>query len=186
LSDVTSSIAGLPAEREAALDFSELFRDYASYAWRVLRRLGVPASDAKDVCQEVFVTVHNKLEAIQSRASARAFVYGVAVRAAADYRRLARVRHERLGAEAPEQQDPASQDASLDGARATAYLHEVLSRMADSKREVFVLFELEELSMTEIVEIVGCPLQTAYSRLHAARDEVKQAFRQRELGTRAR
>jgi RNA polymerase sigma-70 factor (ECF subfamily) len=152
----------------------------------VLRRLGVPESDAKDVCQEVFVTVHAKLDAIQSRGSARAFVYGVALRAAADYRRLARVRRERLGAEVPEQHDPFSHDASLDSARATAYLYEVLSRMADAKRELFVLYELEELSMTEIVEIVGCPPQTAYSRLHAARHEVKQAFLQRELHARER
>jgi len=40
---------------------------------------------------------------------------------------------------------------------------------------VFVLFELEEVAMAEVAEIVGCPLQTAYSRLHAARAEVATA-----------
>jgi RNA polymerase sigma-70 factor (ECF subfamily) len=40
---------------------------------------------------------------------------------------------------------------------------------------VFVLYELEELPMIEVAEAVGCPLQTAYSRLHAARDAVEAA-----------
>jgi RNA polymerase sigma-70 factor, ECF subfamily len=171
----------LLAEEEAVLDFGDLFRSHAPYAWRLLRRLGVAESDAKDVCQDVFVIVHGKLDLIPSAASARAFVYGVSVRAASDYRRLARVRRERLTDDVPEGPDPFSHDASLDGRRAAAFLREGLSRMAGSKREVFVLYELEELPMTEIVEIVGCPLQTAYSRLHAARLEVKQAFLRREL-----
>jgi RNA polymerase sigma-70 factor (ECF subfamily) len=171
----------LVAEEEPALDFGELFREHAPYAWRLLRRLGVADSDAKDVCQEVFVIVHAKLDRIPSRASARAYIYGVSVRAASDYRRLARVRHERLTDDVPDGLDPFSPDKALDDRRAAAYLHEVLSRMADPKREVFVLYELEELSMNEIVEIVGCPLQTAYSRLHAARLEVKQAFSRLEL-----
>jgi RNA polymerase sigma-70 factor (ECF subfamily) len=171
----------LVAEEQPGLDFVELFREHAPYVWRLLRRLGVAESDAKDVCQDVFVIVHRKLDVIPSASSARAFVYGISVRAAADYRRLARVRRERLTDDIPERVDPANHETSLDGRRAIAYLHDVLSRMADRKREVFVLYELEELSMSEIVEIVGCPLQTAYSRLHAARDEVKQAFARRDL-----
>ena len=39
---------------------------------------------------------------------------------------------------------------------------------------VFVLFEMEELSMAEVAGIVGCPVQTAYSRLHVARREVER------------
>jgi RNA polymerase sigma-70 factor (ECF subfamily) len=44
---------------------------------------------------------------------------------------------------------------------------------------VFVLYEVEELEMKQIAEAVGCPLQTAYSRLHAARRYVAEAIRQR-------
>ena len=36
-----------------------------------------------------------------------------------------------------------------------------------------MLYEIEELSMAEVALAVGCPLQTAYSRLHAARREVE-------------
>ena len=45
---------------------------------------------------------------------------------------------------------------------------------------MFVLFELEELSMKEVAEACGCPLQTAYSRLHAARRRLLAKYRETE------
>jgi RNA polymerase sigma-70 factor (ECF subfamily) len=60
----------------------------------------------------------------------------------------------------------------------------VLDRLDEAQRAVFVLYEIEELSMAEIAEAVGCPLQTAYSRLHAARAQVEQTIR-RERARRA-
>jgi RNA polymerase sigma-70 factor (ECF subfamily) len=43
------------------------------------------------------------------------------------------------------------------------------------------LYELEELTMAEVAEALGCPLTTAYSRLHAARKSVRAAFARTEL-----
>ena len=48
--------------RDDLPNLAEIFRQYAPFAWRTLRRLGVPESDVEDVCQEVFVVVHRKLD----------------------------------------------------------------------------------------------------------------------------
>ena len=45
-----------------------------------------------------------------------------------------------------------------------------------------VLFELEELPMAEVAVAVGCPLQTAYARLYAARQIVEVALRRATTG----
>ena len=59
----------------------------------------------------------------------------------------------------------------------------LLACLDEDKRAVFVLYELEGFSMKEVAEIVSCPLQTAYSRLHAARErlliEARNAIRSR-------
>ena len=52
-------------------------------------------------------------------------------------------------------------------------------------RAVFVLFELEELPMAGVAVAVGCPLQTAYARLYAARSIVEVALRPRREPPRA-
>ena len=164
------------ATASAALDFSEIFRTYSPYAWRAVRRLGVAEADAGDACQEVFMVLHRKLAEIDGVRSVRGYVYGVCVRVASDYRRSARVRREQVSDRVPECTVVAHQDRDVATRQAREHLEAVLASMDDAKRAVFVLYELEELSMAEIAEAVGCPLQTAYSRLHAARNEVRAAF----------
>ena len=55
-------------------------------------------------------------------------------------------------------------------------LGRILDQLDDDKRAVFVLYEIEELTMKDVADAVGCPLQTAYSRLHAARRLVSEAL----------
>jgi RNA polymerase sigma-70 factor (ECF subfamily) len=55
----------------------------------------------------------------------------------------------------------------------------VLDQLDDDKRIAFVLHEVEGLTLREVAEATECPLQTAYSRVKAARDFVRQAFEDR-------
>lgn len=152
---------------------NEIFRSYAPFAWRALRRLGVPESDVEDVCQEVFVVVHRKLVDFEGRSSLKTWIYGICARTASDYRRSGRVRREVVTDAPPDAAtDPSQHDVvALREARRT--LDRILDQLDDDKRSVFVLYEIEELTMAEVAEALGCPLQTAYSRLHAARKIVE-------------
>jgi len=161
------------------LDFAQVFAESSPFVWRVLGRLGVARADVADVVQEVFITVLRRLDDYDGRAPLRAWIYGICTRTAADYRKRAHRRHE-LVAEVPEIAEPAAQPRELELARARARLHGVLAELDAGKREVFVLYELEELPMGEVAKIVDCPLQTAYSRLHAARKAVTVAFSDRD------
>jgi RNA polymerase sigma-70 factor (ECF subfamily) len=55
-------------------------------------------------------------------------------------------------------------------------LWRLLEQLDPAKREVFVLAELEEMTMPEIAEAIGIPLNTAYSRLRTARQEFNAAY----------
>jgi RNA polymerase sigma-70 factor (ECF subfamily) len=152
-----------------------VFKDCAPVAWRALRHLGVAEADLKDVSQEVFLVVHRKLPTFDGRSTLRSWVYGICVRVASDYRRAARRRREVLGEDVPELSLPASQHEQLEQGRALAWLDGVLETLDESKRAVFVLFDMEELPMTEVAHAVGCPIKTAYARLYAARKHVEVA-----------
>lgn len=75
----------------------------------------------------------------------------------------------------------ADQGEHLDQARARALLDGVLDELDEERRAVFVLFELEQLAMKDVAAAVGCPIQTAYSRLHSAREKVEAAVRRLQL-----
>ena len=155
---------------------AEVFRELAPFVWRALRRLGVAERDVEDVCQEVFMVVHRKIGDFEGRSSLRTWVYGIAIRVASDYRKRSHVRREIVTDDVP---DAASADDPLDEAarrEARARLDRILDELDEDKRAVFVLYEIEQVTMAEVAEAVGCPLQTAYSRLHAARKLVEEAI----------
>jgi RNA polymerase sigma-70 factor (ECF subfamily) len=157
----------------AALSFAEVYTANARYIWQSLRRLGVAPTDLEDVCQEVFVVVHRKLASFDGRSQLRTWLYGIALRCASSYRR-SRARREVPTRELEALKVDPGQIESLEKQSARAMLDAVLDTLDEDKRAVFVLYELEELPMSEVAEAVGCPLQTAYSRLHAARHKVEQ------------
>ena len=148
----------------------QVFDEHARYIWRTLRHLGIPDADTPDLCQEVFITVHRKLPSFEGRSTLRTWLYGICIRVASEHRRRPYVRRERPASE------PAPTDASHSYAAPESPLEQraavqrLLSVLDEDKRLVVVLYEIEGFSMKEVAELVGCPLQTAYSRLHAGRE----------------
>ncbi|RLB57110.1 MAG: RNA polymerase subunit sigma [Deltaproteobacteria bacterium] len=166
----------MTVQHTQAHDLGTVFRDHAPYVWRVLRKLGVPEAEVEDLCQEVFVVVHRKLPEFEGRSALTTWLYGICVRTASDHRRRARVRKEVVTDRVPEGRESAPQAKDLARRQARALLDSALETLDEDKRAVFVLFEIEDLTMNEVAESIGCPLQTAYSRLYAARDVVQRHF----------
>lgn len=154
----------------------EVFDEHASYIWRTFRHLGMPEADVEDLCQEVFVVVHRKLGEFEGRSSLKTWLYGICLRVAADHRRRAHVRNERAQADPAEHLAAAGELQPDVRAETRAQLQALLATLDEDKRTVLVLYELEGLTMKEVAEAIGCPLQTAYSRLHAARERVVAAL----------
>jgi RNA polymerase sigma-70 factor, ECF subfamily len=173
--DLAPAAQPLTAAQER--DFAVLFRTYAGFVFRVLLRLGVAQSDVDDVTQEVFLGVHRNLARFEGRCSVRTWIYGICHRRAVDYRRRARVRPGLASDPDVELPGSLNQEQDYFATEAKLSLDRALSTLDDDKRAVFVLFEIEGIPMDEVAEIVGCPLQTAYSRLYAARKKVESALK---------
>ena len=153
-----------------------VFDEHARYIWRTLRHLGIPDADAPDVCQEVFLTVHRKLASFEGRSSLRTWLYGICIRLASEHRRRPYVRNERAAAEPVIEAGARAGHEPDTRFEQRATLQRLLALLDEDKRTVLVLYEIEGFSMKEIAEIVRCPLQTAYSRLHAGRDIMQAAL----------
>lgn len=163
----------------ATPSFAEIYREHLPFVWQVLRRLGVAPADVQDACQEVFMIVLRRLDGFEQRSSLRTWLYAIAVRCAANQRRRVQRSPETSATTGPEPTVDAAQADSISLRQARAQLDEILDELDDDKRAVFVLYELEDLTVTEVAAAVGCPLQTAYSRLHAARKTVDAAVKRR-------
>ncbi|MDB4976631.1 MAG: polymerase sigma factor RpoE [Myxococcaceae bacterium] len=174
----TRGLSPMTADNEVEpLDFDAVVAEHGPYIWRVLRRLGVRPSDVEDVWQETFIVVHRKLDAFEGRSQLRTWLSAIAVRVASDYRNRAHRRREQATDEVPDGGTAASQHEDLVEQERRALLDRLIGELKPEQREVIVLYEFAELPMQEVAEALGCPLQTAYSRLHAGRRALEQAAR---------
>jgi RNA polymerase sigma-70 factor (ECF subfamily) len=155
-----------------------MIAEHLDFTWRSLRRLGLPPDAADDATQRVFVVASQRLGDIEVGRE-RAFLFNTALRVAASARRtFARRREVLRGDDEPEMADTApAADALLDRHRARAVLEELLDDLPTELRAVFVLFELEGMTTSEIAKTIDAPEGTVGSRLRRARQAFKAALK---------
>lgn len=156
----------------------KLVAEHYDFVWRVLRRLGVPVSGAEDATQDVFIIVDRKARDFWPE-NEKSYLFAVALRVAAEKRRAERRAAEQLSPEAwSEIADAApGPDVALDDRRAWAVMDKILDLIPFDQRVVFVLFELEDMTMQEIAGFLDVPGGTVASRLRRAREIFQQAVR---------
>lgn len=160
--------------------FAEVYQRQLGFVWRTLRRLGVAQAELADASQQVFLVVYRRADSFDGSAKLETWLFGICLRVASDFRSRAHVRRETLTAEPLEQAGPPTQLEAVQARQSREVLDEALAALDDEKRAVFVLYELEEWTMPEVAQAVGCPLQTAYSRHRAARKRVEEHLRERK------
>lgn len=163
-----------PETALSALDVGAIHAAHADFVWRSLQRLGIASADLEDVFQEVFVVVQRRIHTFDGSSKLTTWLFGICFRVAsahrrrAWFRRLAPIERQEEERDGPVHQHP---DALLAEREARAALERVLGKMDLMKRAVFVMYELDELSTDEIAQVLGVPVGTVHSRLHAARKQ---------------
>ncbi|MBS2017443.1 MAG: sigma-70 family RNA polymerase sigma factor [Deltaproteobacteria bacterium] len=155
-----------------------MFETHYDAVWRTLCRLGVPDADVDDAAQKVFLVGASRLDDI-TRGEEGRYLYGVALRVASEARRRSpsrRETHDEQWLEALADETPSAEDALL-AHEARSAIDEVLAEMPDDQREVFVLVEIEELTLPVVAELTNAPLGTATSRLRRARQSFEEGVR---------
>lgn len=160
----------------APLDVAEVYDAQAGFVWRSLHRLGIAQRDLPDLLQEVFVVVHRRRAEYDPARPLRAWLWGICVGLARNYRRRAFRWRERLTDLLPERRSSDGPDAELDRRRRRERGRRILEALEPEKRAVFVMFEVEGMSGRQIADLLDLPVGTVHSRLHAARRALSAAL----------
>ena len=160
------------------LDSAELFRRYAPFVANFLARMGVARSDVDDLVQEVFLVAHRGGGYAPGPAKPTTYLASIAFRAATTHRRkrqtrsFVRLADEVVSSAGDERHSP---ERDADQKRQLALLDRALDALDQDKRVVFVMAELQGESVVAIAQVLGIPVDTAYSRLRAARRIFREA-----------
>lgn len=162
--------------RDQASNFETVYQRDFDFAWRSLRRLGVPNMQLEDAVQDLFVVVCRRLPEFDGRSQLRTWIFAIAMRVAKEYRR--RALRPQVEPHTSMAQPPALPSEQCLRKESVELLDRLLSSLDEDKRVVFILAELEEMSVPEIALAVGANPNTIYSRLRAARRDLNAAISQ--------
>jgi RNA polymerase sigma-70 factor (ECF subfamily) len=159
--------------------FATLVHRHGAYLYGVARSLVRDSHEAEDVVQETFAAILS--QRYRGEAAVRTWLVSIAVRQAALLRRKRRtwlrLWHSDAAAEAAIPAT-ASEQAAVD---ARHDLTVMLARLSPEHREVIVLRELEGMSYDQIAQVLELPRGTVESRLHRARQQLRDALTQDAL-----
>lgn len=155
--------------------FRRLYERHRTDVARLVYRMLGPRADLEDVIQEVFVQVYRSLRDFRGQSKFSTWLHRVTVNVALMHRRSARSRP--VFADEPPadivRSDTARPDEDAERRERVRAFARLLDRLADKKRAVFVLHELEGLAPSEIARIVKAPILTVRTRLFYARREIE-------------
>lgn len=166
------------------VDLEELYTQHFDVVWRNLRRLGVPEASLDDAMQDVFLVIHRRRNEFRGQSSMKTWIVGIVLRVAHDYRRSQRRHSARVALYAehhsllPRAACPAEQ---VELREAAAMVRGILEGFDEEERNVFVLVELEEMSLREVADATKMSLSTCQRRLNVARKAFDVALRRHAL-----
>ena len=163
-------------DREA---FRQLFLRHRAEVSRLVFRMVGPRTELEDIIQEVFLQVHRSLKDFRGQSKFTTLLHRVTVNVVLMHRRAAKSRPQLVAPHVDEvhvdpRLSPDEDAARLERMRA---FRRVIDQLAEKKRTVFLLHELEGLAPAEIAKIVGAPVLTVRTRLFYARRELAEMLK---------
>lgn len=157
--------------------FADLYDQFSERTLRYLRGLiGGPAAD--DVHQEVWLTVYRKIATLANPRGFKTWLYQTTRHRAIDFLRKEKRHAELLKAAEEEAAALTALHVShtLPGP-GSPDLEAALSKLSPTHRDVLILRYWEAMSYEEIALVVGCSIGTVRSRLHHAKQYVRNAIK---------
>jgi RNA polymerase sigma-70 factor (ECF subfamily) len=163
------------------LSFESIYRASFPFVYQKLWWLGIERRDLDDLAQEVFLVAYRRLPSYDPAFSMNAWLGGITWRVARNHQGRTRKRAEESLPEEAEWPELASPEIGVEQAAAQAErsvrLRGLVQRLDPDLRVIFVMHELEGISMNEIAAALGIPRGTAWSRQRKAVAEFNAAAR---------
>ena len=145
--------------------FEELFARYRKPLNGFFGRRLNNSERADDLTQETFLAVIRAVSRYEPRASVRTYLYGIALKLVASERRKI-LTSNTSGQLAPEPQRDGTSESVL-------WVRQAMEKLDPAEREILMLREYEQLSYSDIAELLRIPVNTVRSRLFRSRLALK-------------
>jgi RNA polymerase sigma-70 factor (ECF subfamily) len=167
----------------------QIYRLHAKRVARWVARLGGARVELEDLVQEVFAIAQQRLPSFRGEARLETWLYGITANVVRHERRRQRWRRwlggdwERAAEQLPESAPLASEQ--IESRQADQQVNAILDGLAESYREVLILFEIEGLPGDQVARLLGITPANLWVRLHRARRAFLKRSRALDAGEKA-
>lgn len=159
--------------------FERLVRQYQGLCWHVVQRMVRHPEDARELCQETFLRVHQCLHQWRGDRPLSGWIGQVAYSMAKRHLERKRIPIAEPACEdGPSPMDAVADGFDLEGAVAEEetdrHLHAAIESLPPLQRTLLTLYHLEELPIGEISRITELPENTIKSHLFRSRKRLRE------------
>jgi RNA polymerase sigma-70 factor (ECF subfamily) len=163
--------------------FPALLDFYGPRVYAYLVRCGVREADRDDICQTVFLKIHDSAASFDSSRPLAPWIFTIVVNTVRDHFRNCRVSSSPVINDVSlEISDPNPGPERTAAARESlAWLEQALLALPFAQREVLILATIAGLRQQDIAQSLNLPLNTVKTHLRRARLKLAEAMDRREM-----
>ena len=168
--------------------FQTCVRLYQDKVYGLVYRMLGSQAEAEDVAQEVFVTVFKSIDSFRGDSKFSTWLYRIAANHCKNRIKYLRRRAHKTTTELDAQAERTLQNTTgstlgegqagpaevLEGAQLEQIVQRAIGKLEEEHRLLLLLRDVEEMSYEEIMQVTGLPEGTVKSRLHRARQALKE------------
>ncbi|MEZ5455028.1 MAG: sigma-70 family RNA polymerase sigma factor [Lysobacteraceae bacterium] len=162
--------------------FERLVQQHQRLVWHVVQRMVMDAEDTRELSQEVFLRVYQKLHQFRFDCSLASWIGRIAFSIATRHLQRRRIPMEecRDGDDASSVLDGVADDVDLEAeferADTLRHVQSAMQCLSPVQRTLLTLYHADELPIAEIVNITGQPEGTVKNSLFRARQRLRMAL----------
>ena len=162
-------------------EYESLVRDYQAAVYNVLYQMLQQHEEAEELAQDVFVKAYEKLDTFNFQSKFFSWIYRIAINTAISHRKKNQrfMRLERMPEE-PDHNESNNERRMINEER-DAILKQAIGELKENYRAVIVLHYFEQLSYSEIAEVLEVPEKKVKSRLFDGRKILKSMLEKQDF-----
>lgn len=167
-------------QRNKPSTFEDLFRPHVEPLYKLAYRFTNDAAEAEDLLQDLLVKLYPKVSELEKVEQLRPWLARVMYRMWVDKLRARRSEPaavagdlSELDQDAPPADPETHPEQAYDRSLSRRKLLQALERLSEDHRIVLILHDVEGYSLEEMRVVLDCPMGTLKSRLHRARERLR-------------